>query len=91
MVCAFVQDVPLDEAGYRRVMATLGSAPLEGQLLHLCVRRENGGLRYLDLWDFEESCTRAFGGARPGTVPTVRVLDIIDATGSHSAGIVVSP
>ena len=97
MVCAFVQDVPLDEAGYRRVMATLGSAPLEGQLLHLCVRRENGGLHHQhvglrrELDRIHGAVDAAFGGARPGTVPTVRVLDIIDATGSHSAGIVVSP
>jgi hypothetical protein len=52
----------------------------------------------INMWDSEESCTRihgavdaAFGGARPGTEPTVQVLDIIDATGSLSAGIVVSP
>jgi hypothetical protein len=101
MVYAFVQDVPLDEAGYRRVMATIGSVPLKGQLLHLCVRRDDGGLRYIDLWDSEENCTRAFddrihdavdaafGGARPGTEPAVRPLDIIDATGSLSAGIVL--
>jgi hypothetical protein len=91
MVYAFTQDVPLDEAGYRRVMSTLGSVPLEGLLLHLCVRREDGGLRYIDLWESEEACTdavdAAFGGARPGTEPTVNHLDIIDATGPLASGI----
>lgn len=99
MVYAFTQDVPLDEAGYRRVMSTLGSVPLEGLLLHLCVRREDGGLRYIDLWESEEACTyafdnrihdavdAAFGGARPGTEPTVNHLDIVDATGPLASGI----
>lgn len=93
MVYAFIQDVPIDEAGYRRIMASLGSEPIAGSVLHLCVRREDGGLRYIDVWDSEESCTRAFderihaavdsafGGRRPATEPEVKVLDVIDITG----------
>jgi hypothetical protein len=93
MVYAFIQDVPIDEAGYRRIMASLGPEPIEGSLLHLCVRREDGGLRYIDVWESEESCTRAFderihaavdsafGGRRPGTEPEVQVMDVIDITG----------
>ena len=92
MVYAYTQDVPLDEAGYRRVMQNLGSEPLAGSLLHLCVRREDGGLRYIDVWEPEEVCTRAFderihtavdaafGGARPAIEPEVRVLDVLDIT-----------
>ena len=92
MVYAYTQDVPLDEAGYRRVMQNLGSEPLAGSLLHLCVRREDGGLRYIDVWESEEVCTRAFderihtavdaafGGARPAIEPEVRVLDVLDIT-----------
>jgi hypothetical protein len=92
MVYAYTQDVPLDEAGYRRVMQNLGSEPLAGSLLHLCVRREDGGLRYIDVWESEEVCTRAFderihtavdaafGGARPATEPEVKVLDVLDIT-----------
>ena len=94
MVYAFTQDVPIDEAGYRRVMQGLGPEPVEGSVLHLCVRREDGGLRYIDVWESEEACTRAFderihaavdaafGGARPGTEPEVHVLDVIDITGA---------
>ena len=93
MVYAFTQDVPLDEAGYRRVMQSLGSEPLAGLLMHLCVRRDDGGLRYIDVWESVEACTRAFderihtavdaafGGTRPGTEPTVNVLDLLDITG----------
>jgi len=92
MVYAYTQDVPIDEAGYRRVMQNLGSEPLAGSLLHLCVRREDGGLRYIDVWESEEVCTRAFderihtavdaafGGARPATEPEVKVLDVLDIT-----------
>src|SRR5665213_2483695 len=94
MVYAFMQDVPIDEAGYRRVMQSLGSEPIPGSLLHLCVRRADGGLRYIDVWESEEACTRAFddrihravdaafGGARPDNEPEVQVLDVIDVTGA---------
>jgi hypothetical protein len=93
MVYAFVQDVPIDEAAYGRVMEALGTSPFDGLLLHLCVRREDGGLRYIDVWESEEACTRAFddrihpavdaalGGSRPGVEPEVMVLDVIDVTG----------
>ena len=94
MVYAYTQDVPIDEAGYRRVMQNLGGEPLAGSLLHLFVRRDDGGLRYIDVWESEEVCTRAFderihsavdaafGGARPATEPEVRVLEVLDMTGS---------
>ena len=77
----FQELVANDEAGYRRVMQNLGSEPVAGSLLHLCVRREDGGLRYIDVWESEEVCTRAFderihtavdaafGGARPPPNP----------------------
>jgi hypothetical protein len=93
MVYAYTQDVPLDEAGYRRVMQNLGSEPLAGLMMHLCVKRDDGGLRYIDVWESEEICTRAFderihtavdaafGGARPSTEPTVTVLELLDVTG----------
>ena len=67
---------------------------MDGQLLHLCVRRPDGGLRYIDVWESEEKCSRAFeervhpavdaafGGARPSTEPTVEHLEVIDVRGS---------
>ena len=93
MAYAFTQDVPIDEAGYRRVMQDLGTEPLDGLVVHLCVRRADGGLRYIDVWESKEACARAFderihaavdaafGGSRPGTEPEVNVLDLIDITG----------
>ena len=91
---AYVQDVPIDEATYRRIIAGIGPEPLAGSLLHLCVRRADGGLRYLDVWESEEACGRAFderihpavdaafGGSRPATEPTVERLEVLHATGA---------
>lgn len=93
MVYAFTQDVPIDAGLYRRIMDELGPEPIDGQLLHLCVRREDGGLRYIDVWESQEHCARAFDerihpavdrafeGARPSGEPVVHHLDVVDATG----------
>ena len=90
---AFTQDVPIDEPMYRQIVRELGDEPLRGLLLHLCLRRPDGGLRYIDLWESEELCAlafkdrihsavdTAFGGTRPETEPEVHVLDVIDITG----------
>lgn len=95
---AYTQDVPIDEAQYRRIVDLLGPEPLDGSLLHLCVRRADGGLRYIDVWESEEKCGVAFegrihaavdaalGGTRPGE-PVVHHLEVLHATGSTlSAG-----
>ena len=94
MVYAYTQNVPLDEATYARIRSEIGDAPMDGALLHLCVRRPDGSLYYIDVWETKEQCSRAFeerihpavdrafGGQRPGTEPTVEHLDVIDAMGS---------
>ena len=94
MVYAFTQDVPIGPELYARIMAEIGPEPIAGSLLHLCVRRPDGGLQYIDVWDSEESCARAFeerihpavdrafGGGRPSGEPVVNRLDVIDATGA---------
>jgi hypothetical protein len=93
MVYAYTQDVPIGEELYRSIIDNLGPEPLSGSLLHLCLRREDGGLRYLDVWESEEACAkafderihiavdRAFGGHRPATEPVVTPLEIIHMTG----------
>ncbi|HWO64203.1 MAG TPA: hypothetical protein VNO31_29645, partial [Umezawaea sp.] len=60
MVYAYVQDVPIGDELYRKVIDELGPEPLAGSLMHLCVRRPDGGLRYIDVWESEEACARAF-------------------------------
>ena len=94
MVYAFIQDVPIGEDLYRRIMEKLGPEPVAGSLLHLCVRNDDGSLRYIDVWESEEACAAAFsgrihdavdaaiGGRRPAAEPEVHRLDVIDATGS---------
>ncbi len=79
MVYAFTQDVPIGEELYRRIVDAMGPEPIAGQLLHLCVRRPDGGLRYIDVWESEEACAQAFddrihpavdrvfGGPAPGS------------------------
>lgn len=94
MVYAFTQDVPIGPELYRRIMDEIGTEPVEGSLLHLCVRTPGGALRYIDIWESEEHCARAFdelihpavdrafGGGRPQGEPAVEHLEILDATGS---------
>jgi hypothetical protein len=60
MVYAYVQDVPIDDGAYRRIVEKLAAGPLPGLVVHLCVRRPDGGLRYIDVWESEEACDEAF-------------------------------
>ncbi len=93
MVHAFIQDVPIDAATYTRITDALGDEPMAGCLVHLCVRNPAGGLRYIDVWESEEACARAFdervhpavdtvfGGHRPPE-PRVEHLEVLDLRGS---------
>jgi hypothetical protein len=99
MVYAYTQDVPIDTDMYARITDALGTAPMEGLLLHLCVRNPDGGLRYIDVWESEAQCARvfderihpavdaAFGGHRPPVEPTVNRLDVVDITGALAAAL----
>jgi hypothetical protein len=94
MVYAYIQDVPIGEDLYRKVIDELGPEPLAGGLLHLCVREPDGQLRYIDVWESEDACARAFetrihpavdtafGGNRPAEEPAVHRLDVVHASGS---------
>jgi hypothetical protein len=94
MVYAYIQDVPIGEELYRRIIDNIGPEPMAGGLLHLCVRNDDGSLRYIDVWESEEDCARAFderihpavdaafGGSRPGAEPEVHHLNVIHATGA---------
>jgi hypothetical protein len=94
MTYAFIQDVPIDTDVYGRITDALGDEPMDGLLVHLCVRRPEGGLRYIDVWETEEQCARAFaerihpavdaafGGNRPPVEPTVTPLDVVEVRGA---------
>src|SRR5215207_3593499 len=99
MVYAYTQDVPVGPEFYRRIIDELGPEPVEGSLLHLCVRTPEGGLRYIDVWESEELCAKAFdervhpavdaafGGRRPPGEPTVIRLDVVEARGPAAVGV----
>lgn len=94
MVYAYIQDVPIGEDMYRRIIDKIGPEPFPGGLMHLCVREPDGRLRYIDLWESEQACARAFeerihpavdaafGGDRPGPEPEVHRLDLLHASGT---------
>jgi hypothetical protein len=82
---------------YRKILDLMGPEPLAGNLVHLCVRREDGGLRYIEVWESEAACTTAFdervhpavdaafGGARPPGEPVVNHLEVLHAWGTAIA------
>ncbi len=94
MVYAYIQDVPIGEDLYRKVIDELGPEPIPGSLLHLCVRQPDGRLRYIDVWESEDACAQAFqerihravdvafGGNRPAAEPEVHRLDVLHASGA---------
>jgi hypothetical protein len=63
MTYAFVQDVPIDAATYKRITDGLGDAPPRGLIVHLAIQRPEGGLRYIDVWESEADWDR-FGEDR---------------------------
>jgi hypothetical protein len=58
-----------------------------------------GGLRYIDVWESEDQCARAFdarvhpavdaafGGARPPVEPTMTPLEVIEVRGAAVDGV----
>ena len=65
MVYAFIQDVPIGEDMYRTIIDALGPEPMKGSSCTWRCAGPEGGLRYIDVWESEEDCTRAFERANP--------------------------
>ncbi len=96
MAYAWVQDVPIGEETYRRIAERIGDEPLDGNLVHLAIRNDDGTLRYIDVWESREQCDRAFderihpavwavlteAGLRPGGEPPRREVDVVDLRGT---------
>lgn len=92
MSYAYSQDVPIDESTYRRIIDRLGPAPIDGLIVHLALRRPEGGLRYIDVWESLEACERGFNerihpavyatfsdiGFTPNGEPEKHDLEVID-------------
>lgn len=93
MVHAYTQDVPIDLATYEQILEVIGPVPLAGSLLHLCVRRPDGGLRYVDVWESVEACAAAFDERihpavaqvlaenRPAQEPATTPLEVLHLSG----------
>jgi hypothetical protein len=89
---AFIQDVPIGEDLYGKIRENLGSEPLEGLIVHLVVRRPDGLLRYIDVWESKEACDATFekrihpavfaafkeAKFRPAGEPTRDRIEIVD-------------
>ncbi len=104
MAYAFEQEVPIGEDVYRRIVERLGAAPLPGLIVHVVTRAGEGRLRYVDVWESEEACDRAFAerihpavnsvlrdiGFRPDGEPGRRELSLVEVAGAfRSAGLAV--
>lgn len=57
---AYTQDVPIGQDLYAKIRKALGDEPLAGMLVHVVLERENGHLRYIDVWESKEACDAAF-------------------------------
>ncbi len=57
---SYVQDVPIGEEIYAKIRDRLGSEPIDGLVAHIVVRRDDGNLRYVDVWQSKEACDAAF-------------------------------
>ena len=58
MAYAFVQDVPANEEMYRQIKEGLGDEPPDGLVAHVAIARDEGGLRYVDVWTSQEAWER---------------------------------
>lgn len=58
MTYAFVQDVPIDAGLYARIQDGLGTEMPAGLISHVALERDEGGLRYVDVWESEDDWDR---------------------------------
>ncbi len=89
---AYTQDVPITDAVYAGIVEKLAAGPLPGLVVHMTVRREDGGLRYIDVWESQAACDAAFEehihpavystfkevGFVPDSEPDRTVVELID-------------
>jgi hypothetical protein len=89
---AFIKDVPIGEDLYHKIRERLGSEPLEGLIVHLVIRRDDGTLRYVDVWESKAASDAAFStrihaataavfretGFRPAGEPPREDITVVD-------------
>ena len=57
---AWTQDLPIDAAAYAGITARMGDAKMPGLIVHVAMETAEGRMRYLDVWESEESHDAAF-------------------------------
>ncbi|MGI5290261.1 hypothetical protein ACQEVF_43955 [Nonomuraea polychroma] len=96
MVYAFTQDVPINADVYQKIIERLGDEPLKGLIVHMAATQPDGTLRYIDVWESEGLCAKAFDerihpavyatfaelGITGVAEPTVTRLHLVDLTGA---------
>jgi hypothetical protein len=92
---AYRQNVPIDRSTYAMIAKRLGPEPFNGLIAHVVIERPEGGLQYLDIWESEDHCARAFDerihpavyatfeeiGFRPSGEPSREIIDVIEVRG----------
>ncbi len=58
MTYAFIQDVPIRRDLYAQIRAGLGDTPPAGLITHLVIEKDDGMLRYVDVWESEAEWDR---------------------------------
>jgi hypothetical protein len=53
---AWTQDVPIDAEAYADITSRMQGKTMPGLVVHLAMEREDGTLRYLDVWESEAAC-----------------------------------
>lgn len=57
---AWTQDVPINADIYAEITANMASTPMPGLVVHIAMEREDGSIRYLDVWETKEQHDNAF-------------------------------
>ena len=98
MAFGFTQDVPANEEMYRKIRESIGHDRPDGLIAHLALRREDGTLRYVDVWESEaqfetfrlarvepavEEVLASYGITSKPPDPGHEVLDVVHAWIGH--------
>lgn len=89
---SWTQDLPINEDVYKRIRSRLDGARLDGLIVHLAIRADDGHVRYVDVWESEAKCNAAFEahihpavfgvlgelGIRPTSEPPREPLTVLD-------------
>ncbi|MEZ4480798.1 MAG: hypothetical protein R3B97_06525 [Dehalococcoidia bacterium] len=96
MTYAFIQDVPIREEMYAQIRQALGTTPPAGMISHVVIEKDDGTLRYVDVWESEAAWERFAetalhpiisgifqrAGFVPAGEPPLQAIRVIDTWGA---------